>query len=176
MRNKILTIILVFLIIINLATIGTYICYQSTAKFAPPDFLEFGPPDSVQRRFRNERFRPNREDMVKLHEHITGFHKETFEIRQTIANLERNVFDLMQEQEPDTALIFEKIDQVHQLKHQLSKKAIKNMILAKSLLSPEQQRHFLRGIMNMGPGPGKPFGADRMEHMRNRKPIIKEKE
>ncbi|UCH83723.1 MAG: periplasmic heavy metal sensor [Candidatus Latescibacterota bacterium] len=150
MKLRVLIGILVFLIIVNLATIGTFLFVQFTRRPAvPPDWKDFGPGMHSQHgkhseirehmHFRNE----EREKLITL---LHEFRNETQELRDHVRDLERSAFELIQKDPAPRAQIDSLLKEISQTEYEISAIAATRLIEAKKILPPEQQKHFFNAI------------------------------
>lgn len=148
MKNKWLKVVLIFSLVLNFAVIGTLIYNKITRDqrswFAPES--EFAPfkemkLDKDQRRI--------------MFELIHDFRSSTREESKQISSLEKELFNAIHTAEFDSAVTSRLIDQISQRRLMQSQKAINYFQKFKKVLSPEQQAHFLRMILEYKPGRGK---------------------
>src|SRR3989338_9958956 len=108
MKAKILVGVLLFLIAVNIATLGTYLYQRFTDgqgqsfPFGPPEERP-GPPFGRQEHPMMQLAPEQREKMMEL---MSGFREETSELRQEIMKLESTTFELLQ----GDAVPVEKVD------------------------------------------------------------------
>ena len=144
MKLKILIGILVFLIAVNLATIGSYIYFQTRdhnelrRMHVPEDFREgFSPPhlglDHKQRQ--------------QLFELRKSFENETREYTENIRELREDIFSAIREDTVSLSVIEGKLDEISDLRKQIEKVAIKKLLEAKNHLSPLQRDHLYRFLL-----------------------------
>jgi uncharacterized membrane protein len=156
MKIKLLVGGLVFLIIINLATIGTFLYLQfnngeQKFKYRAQDSLMVPPflhPDS-----RGERL--NKEQREKLFGMFEKFRNETKDVNEEIKVIQHEIQELLMSEEINEEELNAKMQKVAELRLSISRAAVKNIIEAKSFLTPEQVEHFVRAIMHFRP----PHGA-----------------
>lgn len=150
MKIKVLVGALIFLIIINLATIGSYVYIQMRHHHAPygerfqPPFA--GPP---LRGMEMGLDRRQRHELMRLLEEL-GDSTET--LRGQVGNIEKEIFDLLQQEPVPTVQIEERMQQIADLRLQMSRRALAMFVKSKQFLTPEQQRHFYRMLINARPG------------------------
>jgi uncharacterized membrane protein len=155
MKIKLLVGGLVFLIVINLATIGTFLYLQLNKseqkfKYRAQDSLMVPPflhPDS-----RSEKL--SREQREKLFGMFEKFRKETKDVNEEIKVLQHEIQELLMSEEVNEAELNEKMQKVAELRLNISRAAVKNIIEAKSFLTSEQVEHFVRAIMQFRPPHG----------------------
>ncbi|UCH65879.1 MAG: periplasmic heavy metal sensor [Ignavibacterium sp.] len=152
MKIKLLVGGLIFLIIINLATIGTFLIMQLSKdeqkfKYRAQDSLMIPPflhPDS-----RGERL--NDEQRQKLFGMFKKFRTETREVNEEIKVLQHEIQELLMSEEINEEELNAKMQKIAELRLSISRAAIKNIIEAKTFLTPEQVEHFVRAIMHFRP-------------------------
>ncbi len=155
MKLKILVGILIFLIILNLATIGSYIYFQINKPESPhaedfqppgPGSGQFGPPPRLQL---------DQQQRQQLRALLWEFKEDTQSLEEEILQLQGKIFQLMQRESVPEKEIYEKLADIANLRLEISKKATQKLINAKEFLTPVQQEHFYRALI-MHAGPGKP--------------------
>lgn len=162
MKTKVLVGVLLFLIVVNLASIGTYL-YQRYA--GPPDGEMGFPRGEMGRapfsRVQSPMMHLNAEQRQQMMELFRTFHEETRDLHQKIRALEEQTFDLLQEESVPMEAVDGNLHQLSNLRLEISRRATQNLIKAKSFLSPEQQRMFYGAITQARPGsgPGGPMGG-----------------
>ena len=152
MKIKLLVGGLIFLIVINLATIGTFLYLQFNKseqkfKYRAQDSLMIPPflyPDS-----RGERL--NNEQREKLFGMFERFRNETKDVNQEIKVLQHDIQELLMSEEINEDELNQKMQKVAEIRLNISRAAVKNIIEAKSFLTPEQVEHFVRAIMQFRP-------------------------
>lgn len=168
MKTKILVSVLLFLIVVNLATLGTYLYWRYSdhpmreESFPPLEGQEgmpMGGAGSPMLHLAPEQ----REQMMEL---MHGFREETRDIHQAIIVLEDQTFDLLQQDIVPIEKVDANLKELSALRFEMSRKATERLIKAKAFLSPQQQRMFYGGLTHarprFGPMMGQPgFGARR---------------
>jgi Spy/CpxP family protein refolding chaperone len=151
MKIKILVGVLIFLIIVNFATIGTYVYFRITG----PPFSEFQnrPSDLRMPPPIRELGDKEREEMFKL---MRDFIDETRTMRDSVRALDHELFQLFQQDPVPQETIEAKLRDIAEVKIEISKKAAARFIQAKTFLTPQQQERFFNSIMQSQPefGPG----------------------
>jgi Spy/CpxP family protein refolding chaperone len=143
MKPKVLSIILIFSLALNLAVIGTFI------------FRKIEPPPGPDERFSFDRERPpffqnmqlddeQRDAIMKLMHEFRQINREN---RQKIFALEDELMQTLHQDDYDSSKTDSLIDKIGQLRMAQSKQAIKHFRKFNKFLSPEQQEHFRRMIM-----------------------------
>ena len=154
MKLKVLVGVLVFLIVLNLATIGTFLYVHFTRPEMPPvvDGPEFTHRDADSgRRLRLHRLpSEHREALVGL---LREFHSETEDLRTRQDALEGGVFDLMQGDPVPVARVDSLLGEVSRVRLEISRIATRKLIKAKGVLPPEEQRIFFDAILQARPAP-----------------------
>ncbi|HQU71427.1 MAG TPA: periplasmic heavy metal sensor [Calditrichia bacterium] len=138
MKIKVLIGILVVLIVVNLATIGSFLFYRFGPRehgFRPPPMVEGG-PEQLSREQRRELFKLLRE-----------FGDETENLREEITELEKKLFELLQQENIPEAAVDSTLREIQERRLAMSKFAIQKMGVAKTFLTPEQQKRFFSAII-----------------------------
>ena len=154
MKIKVLIGTLVFLIVINLATIGSFLYYQ----WQNPAERPFPPRPGMQPPRELELDKAQRRQMRDL---FLQFKTETEPLQNQIRDLENEIFSMLQEDAPDSGLINEKLQKIAALRLEVSKKIIDKFYDTREFLSPRQQKHFFNALMKERAGPMGPEGRFR---------------
>lgn len=155
MKLKILVVILVLLIFINLGTIGSYIYFRFIKTEEVKKSRKFG----RSRKGGKEKSASTRIPDLKLNRHqrkhlnnlLKEFGTETRELHVNLRQLEKEAFDLLQMDSVVIEQVNEKLKEICDIRFQIDQKAIQKMIDAKRILTPEQQQHFFRALMQLKP-------------------------
>jgi Spy/CpxP family protein refolding chaperone len=152
MKLKVLVGFLGFLIVLNLATIGTFLYVHFTkpptpAAFAPPDAAPRGGPMGERPWFRGLPPEQRRELVALLEE----FQQETSEERTKLRTLEGDVFRLMQNDSIPAARVDSLLEEISHVRLGISRAAIHKLVKAKTVLTPEEQRMFFDAILQARP-------------------------
>jgi uncharacterized membrane protein len=151
MKLKILVGVLVFLIVLNLATIGTFLYMHFTRPAPPPGYAPALAPD-VPRPARAPRLRhlppERREELVNL---LREFHAETSALRARTTDLETEAFVLMQLDPVPSARVDSLLREISAARLEVSRIAAQKLIEAKAVLPPEEQRLFFDAILEARP-------------------------
>ena len=157
MKLKILIGILVFLILVNLATIGSYLFFSQK-----PSMWDRGPFDGRRGARAARMF--DREQRKQLGKLMREHRQNSLGQHQQMAAIEQEIYELLKADSVDIEQLKSKISQIHALRAEVSSNAIQVLINSKSFLTPEQQAYFFRAIIH-GPRhrgdrgrPGKPRG------------------
>lgn len=159
MKLKLLVGALLFLIVLNLATIGSFLYSQwkqDSRYEAPPSRFHSERPRNHAERDRVHRFAPeSREELRRLLEEL---HRETADLRKQISDLETEAFGLL-ERDPvprDSLDLF--VERIAGLRLEVNRRAMDKLIESKVHLDPQQQRVFFR--MVLGSRPDRHIGLD----------------
>jgi hypothetical protein len=164
MKTKVLVGILLFLIVVNLSTIGVFVFHMlrgpREADLGNPEGIRPGAmmtPESPMMRLQPE----VRERMHKL---MVSFREDTKDLQQRIFVLEDSTVALLKNDPAPMGRISENLKQISDLRLLINQKAIHNLLQAKTFLPPEQQDMFFRAIMQARPQAGR-YGAGMMGRM-----------
>ena len=155
MKTKVLVGILLFLIVVNLSTIGVFVFHMLKGPKAPEFMSPDGgrpagmmAPESPMMRLQPE----VRERMQKL---MMNFREDTRDLQQEIFLLEDTTVALLKNDPPPMSRISDNLKQISDLRILINQKAIHNLLQAKSFLPPDQQEMFFRSIMQARPQMGR---------------------
>lgn len=161
MKVKILIGLLVFLILVNLATIGTFLWMVSRGPGAG-DVRRgwFGKPhmNAPFAEGRRMRHMPA-EQKERLEALLQSFRDETIDMRTRIHELEAQTFAQMQRDPVPVERVDSLLDELSATRLAMSKLTARKLIESKSFLSPEEQGMFFNALL--GPHPGMHEGAPR---------------
>lgn len=161
MKLKILVGVLVFLIVVNLATIGTFL-YMHFTRPTPPPGLAPGLAPDVPDPARAPRLRhlppERREELVGL---LREFHDETAALRVRTADLENEAFALMQLDPVPPEQVDSLLREISATRLEVSRIAAQKLVRAKAVLPPEEQRLFFKAILEARPVHRHPAGPGR---------------
>ena len=179
MKIKLLVSALVFLIVINLVTIGTFTYLhfnekeEGRFKFRSQDSLMIPPflhPGEIGEELTIEQ-------KEKLFGLFNNFRKESEDTQLKIQEVQDELIEMFRSETFNEDEVNEQLNKMAQLRLEISKKAVSNVMEAKSFLSPEQFENFLHAIMQfrpmmhprMGPpfrnGPPLPFGRQKRDEL-----------
>lgn len=154
MRLKILIGVLLFLIVVNIATIGSYI-YFRVQDNGDRRNDRFDLPGDFPRRFsRPPHLDLTPEQMQQLLELRMSFAEATKGLSLEIAKSRGEIYELLKRDSVSWTSIEEKLQQIANLRIQIEKVAIKKLIEAQDYLSSEQREHLFRFLL-MEPSPMK---------------------
>ena len=155
MKIKIAVGVLFFLIILNLATIGSFVYFRFFQE--PEDQIDF----PSRRRPLEPPFeggdvpahwlRP--EEREQLRGLIHDFRLDTQELKMNIHDLEEEIFELMSRDSLPTGEIDSLLEEMSAIRLRISRKAVEKLIHAKSVLSPDQLELFYGAILRVRPEP-----------------------
>ena len=152
MKTKILVGALVFLIVVNLATLGTYLYLRFTAPADPgPEFVG-GPPGAML-----ELDASTRERLRNL---MMEFRRETMPIQEQVRSAEDSLARLLQQDPVPLDRVDRLFQQIGELRTSVGRLAVRRLVQTKSFLTPEQQHMFFRSVLDQQPRmrPGAGFG------------------
>lgn len=159
MKIKVLIGVLVFLIVLNLATIGSFL------------FMRWRADDDGARAPRAHRasriehgtehqhppvppFRPSGEERKQLIALLEGFRADTEELRLEMFALEEQVFERMRRDEVPRAEVDSLLEKIAGVRTEIGRMAVDKLIESKEYLSPEQQQRFFESILETRSGRG----------------------
>lgn len=152
MKTKVLVGILLFLIVINLSTIGVFVYHLLKP---PPAELEVAagdpvpPPGMVGAGMPMMRLKP--EARERMHKLMLGFREEIRGYQEQIFALEDSTVALLKNDPPPMSRVNEHLRQIADLRLLINEKAVHNLLQAKKFLTPEEQEMFFRAIMQARP-------------------------
>ena len=115
--------------------------YRAQDSLMIPPFLH---PDS-----RGERL--NKEQREKLFGMFEKFRKETRDVNEEIKVTQHEIQELLMSEDINEEELNQKMQKVAELRLSIGRAAVKNIIEAKTFLTPEQVEHFVRAIMHFRP-------------------------
>ena len=160
MKTKVLVGVLVFLIIVNLVTLGTYLFITFTRP--PEPRLPFGPPGERGEGFtgRPGHMQMDDEQRRAVMTQVMKLREETQGLRDSVMELERETLELLKQEDVSMDEVDAKLAAIAQLKLTMSKAATRSVLEAKAFLTPEQQEMFIGMIIRSQSrmaGGGPPF-------------------
>ncbi len=166
MRERTLTYLIIVLVVINVAALGTIIYQRVAGPFWRPDRGDgmMSPQDLPG----NLSLRPEQRQFLRDSRHrmdslMTPIHEE-------IGRKRLELMSAMNSNQPDTVKIDQLVTEIGALQVQIEKTMVHNFIEDSKSFSPEQRDWFLRKIRQrakwqdkpmMGPGQGFGLGGDR---------------
>lgn len=160
MKTKVLVGILLFLIVVNLSTIGVFVYH--ILRGGPPqlDAVPFEgrrPPGMMGGESPMMRMQP--EVRERMHALMMGFREDVKETQQRIFVLEDSTVAMLKNDPPPMDRINENLKKISDLRLSINQKAVHNLLRAKSFLNPGQQEMFFRAIMQARPEIGRSGGG-----------------
>lgn len=149
MKLKILVGILIFLIVVNLATIGSYIYFRMEGR--SDRILRFRDNNFPGRFQKPPHLDLDREQMHQLLELRMSFERDTRELSEKIRTLREDIFQMLKSDSVTMTDIEEKLEGISRLRTQIDKAAINKLIEAQEYLTPIQRDHFLRFLLKAPP-------------------------
>lgn len=147
MKIKVLIGILVLLIAVNLATIGSYLFHRYDDK---PRMGFDRPPRGEMRKPRFPRGM-DREKRKLLQDLAREFRNSVRPIHETIREDERRIREQLLAEETDAAMTDSLIRVISEKRMKIQQKAIKDFIEAKKELTPDEQRVLASFLFRQGP-------------------------
>jgi len=153
-KLKLLIGVLVFLIVLNLATIGSFVYMRWTggrAELAPP-----APPSPEDRMMgRPGRAKPDRpgpfrlrtEERAELGKLLAELRSETSDLERRIEELEGQVFEKAREETVDRGAVDSLLFDISTARLEISQIVVSKLLEAKSHLTPEQQELFYKALL-----------------------------
>jgi uncharacterized membrane protein len=166
MKVRLLIGVLVALIVLNLATIGSFVYMrwrtpgQDLEALAPQPNPEFRSHRGDHRRATGP-FRPSGDERRHLIGLLSEFRTQTDGIRQKISEDENRVFDLMQREKVPRAQVDSLLEEISRSRLEMRRLAVDKLIESKAHLSPHQQQRFFDSILNTRPGGPMGMGGHR---------------
>ena len=157
MKLRLLVGILVFLIIVNVAAIGTflYVNFSKPEKGPRPG----GPFGDKHFKRDHPLAKLSEEERQELFDHMRDFRESTRERFELTHQLEDEIFELMQAEPVATAQVDSLLEEIAAIRLQVAKDATRHMIEVRKDLTPEQREVLRHMMMRMRPGMGGPHGG-----------------
>ncbi|MCX6134325.1 MAG: hypothetical protein NTU47_10980 [Ignavibacteriales bacterium] len=160
MKTKVLVGILLFLIVVNLSTIGVFVyhTFQSGSRQPNAGPFEGGrPPGMMGGESPMMRMQP--EVRERMHALMMSFREDVKDTEQQILVLEDSTVAMLKNDPAPMDRINENIKKLSDLRLIINEKAVHNLLQAKSFLNSEQQEMFFRAIMQARPQMGRTGGG-----------------
>jgi Spy/CpxP family protein refolding chaperone len=152
MKTKVLVGILLFLIVVNLSTIGVFVYHILKAGPPPVEPLTIGGGRSMgMMSGESPMMHMQPEVRDRMHAMMMGFREDIKETQQRIIFLEDSTVVLLKLDPPPMDRINANLRTLSDLKLSINQKAVHNLLQVKSFLNPEQQDMFFRAIMQARP-------------------------
>jgi uncharacterized membrane protein len=159
LKVKLLIGVLVALIVLNLATIGSFVYmrwktpradWESGAPQASRvNRVMPAPPDSPAP---PAPFRLSGNERRQLMTLLSEFRAETLELREKIHEDENRAFELLQTEQIPRAEVDSLLEEISRARLQMGQLAVDKLIESKAYLSPQQQQRFFDSILQTRPG------------------------
>lgn len=145
MKLKVLIGALIFLIALNLATIGSYLYLQwrgPRLTAAPPE----APPPGAELHL-------DRAQQQQLRLLLRNFKQEVQPLEHRVQELEEQIFELLQEEPVSREEIEHHLQEISWLRLEISKQMLSKFEETQKFLSPVQQKRFYDLLMRARPAP-----------------------
>ena len=158
MKTKVLVWALAVLVLVNLATLGTFLYVRFLRPEGGPPPFRGGPPPEVARMAPAAR--------EKMREIVLDFHRETEPLHRRIRAHEDSIAWLLQLDPPPRERIDGHVLRIADVRAEIGRRAVEHLIGVRGVLTPEQYRFFVSAVLSgpprtpEGPGPrgNRPFG------------------
>ena len=156
MKTKVLVGVLLFLILVNLSTIGVFVYHilrNGPPKVDPLPGDGARPPGMIGAESPMMRMQPEvREKMQNL---MMSFRDDVKDIQDKIFDLEDSTVAMLKNDPPPMDRVNENLRKLSDLRLSINQKAVQNLLQAKKFLTSEQQEIFFRAVMQARPQPGR---------------------
>jgi uncharacterized membrane protein len=174
-KTKVLVGVLVFMIIVNLATLGTYLFITLTRP--PEPHFPMGPPPRMMGEGFGGRMPMSLDDDQRreLMSHMMELREEMQPLRDSVMELEREALEMLKQETVSMDEVDGTLAAIAQLKLRMSQAATRRLMEARSFLTPEQQEFFISMIIRTQSrmaGGGPPFDMKPPRGPRFQKPPI----
>ncbi len=161
MKTKVLVGVLLFLIVVNLSTIGVFVYH--ILKGGPPriDVMAVDgvrPPGMMEGESPMMRMQP--EVRERMHTLMMSFRDEVKQTQERIFVLEDSTVAMLKNDPPPMDRINENLRKISDLRLSINQKAVHNLLQAKTFLNSEQQEMFYRAVMQARPQMGRSSGGN----------------
>jgi len=159
-KTKVLVGILLFLIVVNLSTVGVFVYHTFTGgpgDSRPFPFERNGQPGMMGGQSPMMSLEP--ETRERMHELMMAFHEEVGPLQDRIFQLEDSTVALLKNDPPPMERINSNLKRLSELRLSLNQKAVYNLLRARTFLTPQQQDTFFRAIMEARPQGGRMMGG-----------------
>jgi hypothetical protein len=156
-KLKLLVGTLLFLIVLNLATIGSFLYSQwrQGSRYEAPPVAHPGDRRGERARHTHRIAPENREELRRL---LGQLHEETADLREQINELETEAVGLLERDPVPRDSLDRIVEQIAGLRLEVNRRALDKLIESKVHLDPQQQRIFFR--MVLGSRPDRHTGLD----------------
>lgn len=147
MKTKVLVGALLFLIVLNLATLGTWLYVRFVGPPEQPRLSVGGPP-ALMRQL-------DEATQEKLREVMMSFRDDVMPLQRQVRRAEDSVALLLQQDPVPVKTIHGLLRRIADLRTSVSERAVERLVATKSFLTPEQQRMFFRAVIDAQPRSGR---------------------
>jgi uncharacterized membrane protein len=153
MKTKVLVGALLFLIVLNLATLGTWLYVRFVAPPAEPVLPMGGPPELMREL--------NDSTRQQLRAVMMEFRRDVMPLQRQVRAAEDSIALWLQQDPVPVSEVQDVLRRAADLRASISIRAVERLVATKQFLTPEQQRMFFRAIIEAQPrGPRSDgFGA-----------------
>ena len=153
MKVKLLVGILVFLIVLNLATIGTFVYLHFARDRHPIGHPMMRMHDDLRRTARAHKKWLRNGDRRQLMSLLVEFREETHDLRNQLHDIEQATLAAFEAEPFSEGTVDSLLRAGTDVRLEMSRRAVQKLIDAKEFLTPEQQRLFYKAIIE-----GRPMG------------------
>jgi uncharacterized membrane protein len=152
MKLKLLIGVLLFLIVLNLATIGTFVVIHFMRAPEPDRFGKWGPRGKHPMGEQHPLGELSSEERKQLRGLLMELFTETSDLRDRVQELEGEALELLKQDPVPRAQVDSLLGEISEVRVQAVTRAVDKLIEAKSFLTPEQQEMFYQAILRAGHG------------------------
>jgi Spy/CpxP family protein refolding chaperone len=172
MKTKVLVGILLFLIVVNLSTIGVFVYHLlQPLPMKTEMFLPDGDRSPGMRGGESPMMKMQPEVRERMHALMLRFRDDVADLQSKVFTLEDSTVAMLKNDPPPMDRVNENLKKLSDLRLLINQKAIHNILQAKSFLTQEQQEMFFRAIMQARPQEGRMGGGMGRGPMRGRQMI-----
>ena len=173
MKPKLLIGILIVLIVLNVATISSFFYTNSQMKQRDRDFPRPTAPPSAPDAPRVRRspgvphtqaFRLSSNERHRLKDLLREFYEDTADLRLQVRELESQAFLLMELDSVPRSELDSLLAELSSVRLEMRRLAVDKLIESKEYLTPQQQKHFFRAILESSTDRGHRMGRSGMRH------------
>jgi Spy/CpxP family protein refolding chaperone len=160
MNVRVLTGVLVFIMIVNIAAVDAYVYYHMMGASAePPQDVLPGPRSLGREQGGDPLAGLDEQQRNRLREIMEEFRKSTGELNGRIRTLDDEIFKLIQTDSIQSERIARNLEDISTARLEINRIAIDKILKTKSFLSREQQTRLFNAIFRMKPGGPPPQGS-----------------
>jgi len=138
MKRKLLILGVIILVIANISALVTIF---HNCRLRSPE-RPYGPPRSFD--FLRHELALSDSQIVKLRARRAAFEKQIGEFRLNLRKKREALVEELRSDEPDSGKIDQLVEEIGELQTELEKKAIRDILQGKTILTPEQREKLLR--------------------------------